>query len=77
MWRCHPNGGYKNAIQCLHLYDEEVYTPDDLRFDWIKPKDRGSFAEKEIEKADRWLAEGHLDDEEHHRLVWYIKEVSQ
>lgn len=81
MWRCHPKGGYKNAIQCLHLYDEEIYTPDHLhqysQFGWIKPKDRVSFAEKEIEKADRWLAEGHLDAEEHHRLVWYIKEGSQ
>jgi len=77
LWRCDPKGGYKNAIQCLHIYDEEVFTPDDLGLGWIKPADRVSFAEKEIEKADRWLAEGHLDEHEHRRLVWYIKEVLQ
>lgn len=76
-WKCDPKGDYKNAIQCHHLYDDEIFFLDDVQFHWIKPADRVSFAEKEIEKADRWLAEGELDDEEHHRLVWYIKEISQ
>ena len=22
LWKCDPKGGYKNAIQCLHIYDE-------------------------------------------------------
>lgn len=75
--RCDPKGGYKNAIECLHIYDEEVFTPDDSRVGWIQPADMVSFGAKEIEKADRWFAEGHLDEHEHRRLVWYIKEVSQ
>jgi hypothetical protein len=75
LWKCHPKGGYKNAIECLHLNDEEVFIPSEIQ--WLKPDDISSFAEKEIEKADRWLAKGDLCTKEHGLIIRYIKEASQ
>lgn len=79
MWLCNPKGGYKNTIECFHLDDYEIYGIGDYhkhggRLNWIKPKDRKSFGWKEIEKADRWLLEGEISEEDHKKTVWYIRE---
>ena len=78
-WKCNPKGGYKNAIECLHLDYDQIYGIGDYHkhggsLNWIKPKDRKSFGWKEIEKADRWLLEGEISEEDHKKTVWYVRE---
>ena len=74
-WFCHPKGHYKNAIECLHVQDDDVWVYRSHRFPWIKPADIVSFIEKEIEKAGQWLAQGELNDKQYHDLVRRMKEA--
>ena len=73
-WKCSPKGGYKNAIECLHLNDDEIYGIDCYDeygglLKWIKPRDRIIFAQVEIEKADRWLIQNILTKTQHAKIV--------